>query len=385
MVSHRVRRIIWLAPVLAAALVLSHGIAYRGDTLAVWVFSLGFVIYAAVGALIVSRYPGNPVGWLFCVIGVGFSGGDLMSSYAAGPARPGATALAVIVTATGPSALVVIAMALMLFPTGRFLSPRWRRAGVAVIAANLAWSVVLALEPGSLTGNPHIENPLGLDAVAGLLHALAGAGRVIPFATVAVAIAGVVVRFRTVRGLERQQLKWLVLSAVLSVFVVILLLALNQLVNLDSGPGQIAAGTVFGLINASPPLAAAIAILRYRLYDVDVAINRALVYGVLTATLGATYLGLVVLIGLAVGRSGFAVAASTLAVAALFRPARARIQGAVDRRFYRRRYDAARTLAGFGARLRDQVELDALSDELRGVIRETVQPAHISLWLRRPG
>jgi hypothetical protein len=192
----------------------------------------------------------------------------------------------------------------------------------------------------------------------------------------------VVVRFRAARGIERQQLKWLALLAVLAVAVLALLLVIDQFVNLDTGTGQLAAGVVLGLLSMAPALAAAVAILRYRLYDVDVVINRALVYGAMTALLGGTYLWLVLLIGLAVGRSGFAVAASTLAVAALFRPARARVQATVDRRFYRRRYDAEQAVAGLGARLRDQVELDALSRELRGVVDECLQPAHVSLWLR---
>jgi len=371
----------WIAPALALVVVIAHQIAYGSADAAQWTFGIGFVVYAAVGGLIADRYPRNAVGWLFCVVGVVFAAGDLVSDYA-DRGNPGATPLAVLNNATGPGSLVILMLAVMLFPTGRFLSAGWRRAGVFVIAANVALGLVLALEPGRLTADLGVENPLGLDAAAGLLHALADAGGLVIAATVLIAIAAVVARFRAARGIERQQLKWLALLAVLAVAVLALLLVVAQFANLDTGSGQVAAGVMLGLLSMAPVLAAAVAILRYRLYDVDVVINRALVYSALTALLGAAYLGLVLLIGLAVGKSGFAVAASTLAVAALFRPARARVQAAVDRRFYRRRYDAAQALAGFGARLRDQVELDALSRELRGVVDECLQPAHVSLWLR---
>ena len=372
----------WIAPALALGLVIAHQIAYGSADAAQWTFGIGFVVYAAVGGLIADRYPRNPVGWLFCVIGVVFAAGDFVSDYADRGGNPGATALAVLNTATGPGTLVVLALALMLFPTGRFLSAGWRRAAAFMIAANVVLSLVLTLEPGQLSANTGVENPLGVDAAAGLLHALADAGALVIVATVLIALAAIVRASAPRAGIERQQLKWLALLAVLGVAVLALLLVIAQFANLDTGTGQVAAGVVLGLLSMAPALAAAVAILRYRLYDVDVVINRALVYGALTALLGATYLGLVLLIGLAVGKSGFAVAVSTLAVAALFRPARARVQAAVDRRFYRRRYDAEQALAGLGARLRDQVELDALSRELRGVVDECLQPAHVSLWLR---
>jgi hypothetical protein len=375
------RRVAWIAPALAVALIATHQTAYPGATAGEWIFNLGFVVYAAVGGMIAARHPRNPVGWLFCLIGVTFAGGELVADYQSDPSSPpGAIALAVFNSATSTTNLIFVAIAVMLFPTGHYLSRRWRRVGISLIVANVVWSFVLAVEPGPLSSDKRIVNPIGVDAAA--LHTLADALGLVTVATVVATVWSVIARFRAAHGLERQQLKWLVLSVAWGLAVLAVLVALGGVVDFDTGTGQVVAGVLLGTVITAPPVAAAIAILRYRLYDVDVVINRALVYGALTATLGAAYLGGVLLIGLAVGRSGFAVAASTLAVAALFRPARARIQAAVDRRFYRRRYDAARTLEQFGIRLRDELDLEALGADLRGVVGETVQPAHVSLWLR---
>jgi hypothetical protein len=194
-------------------------------------------------------------------------------------------------------------------------------------------------------------------------------------------IASLRARYRAARAEQRQQLKWLLYAAGLVGLSVAVTLPMEtflgpDIANLTNTISTTAASTV--------PVAMGIAILRYRLYDIDLVIRRTLVYGVLSATLASAYLGSVLLIGLAVGRSGLAVAVSTLAVAGLFRPALTRIQAVVDRRFYRRRYDAARTLEAFGGRLRNELDLEALADDLSGVVRDTVQPAHVSLWLRSP-
>jgi hypothetical protein len=221
----------------------------------------------------------------------------------------------------------------------------------------------------------------------GVPDALSVIGTIVQAMAVVLAAASIAVRFRRARGAERQQLKWFAYVGLLATVCLFVAVVSGSLSGDDPSAALTALAVVcwlagLALVALGLPAATGIAILRHRLYDVDVVIRSTLVYGALTATLGVTYLGLVLLVGLAVGRSGLAIAASTLAVAALVQPARARIQAVVDRRFYRRRYDAKQTLDAFAGRLRDELDLEALGADLRGVVREAVQPAHVSLWLR---
>ena len=241
--------------------------------------------------------------------------------------------------------------------------------------------VSTALAPGPLktADFPWIDNPVG---VAGLgLGTVAQLSLLVSLAGALVAVASLVVRYRRSRGVERLQLRWVAAAGCVLVLSVGPGSALAS-AWISEGAGW--AAILFGLLTMAG--AVGVALLRYRLYDIDVVVNRALVYGALTATLAGIYLGTVLLLQLALngvtGDSGLAVAASALAVAALFRPARARIQELVDRRFYRRKYDAGLTLAAFSAHLRDEVALDTVAAELRSVVMDTMQPAHVSLWLR---
>jgi hypothetical protein len=343
--------------------------------------ALALFVFPLVGALIVSRQPRHVIGWLFCVAGTLFTVSGLMETYGAYAVVEGhrggkwaawlGTWLFLVPLFGTPPLLF------LLFPDGRPLSPRWRWAVALTGAAIVLQAAGAALAPGELVDAPvaGIENPAGQAGA----DALEGLGWTLSIAGIVLASVSLILRFRRARGDERLQLKWFAFAA--AVFALSCVAAAGTWWVVGDLPqaGQALILAAFALI----PVAAAIAILRHRLYDIDVVIRRTLVYAVLTATLAATYLASVLLVGLAVGESGFAVAVSTLAVAALFRPALGRIQALVDRRFYRRRYDAALTLEAFGARLRDELDLDSLGADLRGVVRETVQPAHVSLWLRK--
>ena len=357
--------------------------------------------FPTVGALIAAKRPRNPIGWL--LIAAGLSGATVLfaSEYALyalftePDALLGGQVAAWVSAWAGTVAFgVIFSYLFLLFPDGRPPSPRWRpvvwSAGVALglVMITSALKPRLTDEAGEPVpqGAPRtVENPVGLDGAGPLLHQIETTAIVL-FVLVCVlpAVASLILRYRGSSGERRQQIKWLAYAAgmlAVGIFVVpdVLRALWGETTAVSTVTHALEVVPVIGI-----PLATGIAILRHRLYDIDLVIRRTLVYGALTASLGGVYLGSVLLIGLAVGESGLAVAVSTLAVAGLFRPARARIQAAVDRRFYRRRYDAARTLEAFGARLRDELDLETLGADLRGVLRETVQPAHVSLWLRTP-
>jgi hypothetical protein len=342
--------------------------------------------FALVGALIASRQPRNAIGWILLAIALLFSLSTLVEGLSMRP-QPAAVAMWLDDWLSDVWIGLVGVGIPLLFPNGHLPSRAWRPVAWfgAVVFALGVLTRAFGVHELDTSAPGHHPNPFALPGALGdALGALIVPVTVAYAPAVIGAMAGLVVRLRRSRGVERQQLKWV--AYVGSLMLTALLLAAVSLGFRGAvgdpigafGWGAFLLVVIFGL-----PAALGASILRHRLYDIDVVINRTLVYGALTATLGATYLGLVLLVGLTVGQSNVAIAVSTLAVAALFRPARARIQAGVDRRFYRRRYDASRTLQRFGNRLRDELDLDAVQGELVGVIQQTVQPEHVTLWLPR--
>jgi hypothetical protein len=338
---------------------------------------------SVIGALVASRRPSNPIGWIFLGFSVFRASSALAAGYAEVAPSRAATGLGQIAAWffnwSYVSLFTFAVLVLLLFPDGR-LAGRGRRAALwAGIGGSVALALAGAIQPGPLADFKEVDNPFGAsDALAGVF-ALAGA--VLMLTAFVAAVASVVVRFRAGSGLERQQIKWLGVAAVFTLTCVLAGLALALV-----GPVTAGYSLILGSL-ISIPVAIGVAMLRYRLYDVDRIISRSLTYALVTVGLGAAYAALVLagqaLFSHVAGGSDLAIAVSTLVVAALFLPARARVQGFVDRRFYRSRYDARRTLERFGSRLREHVELEPLRVELQDVVRETMQPVHVSLWLRK--
>jgi hypothetical protein len=342
---------------------------------------LGMLSAATVGALLAGRRPAHPVGWLLLVMGLSLA----VAAAATGYANYGALARPGTLPGAGYAALyhsvnvlllaACLGFVLLLTPTGSLPSARWRWwARVAVAAPALA-AVSVAMLPFE-PPYESVANPLEVPALAGPLRVLDDVTWLVTGLTIPVAAASLVVRFRRARGVERQQLRWLALAAALAATTVLVLAALAPTGN------EVLLGWLSAVCVALLPLATGAAILRYRLYDLDRIISRTLAYGLLTVLLGLGYAAVVLGLGRLLPQDdSLVVAAATLAAAVVFQPARRRLQQATDRRFNRRRYDAATTIAAFSARLREEVDLDTLTAELLAVVDQTVQPTRASLWL----
>jgi hypothetical protein len=381
----------WAAVGTGYALRLSSGTA--GDVIDELGWRIAYGSCATVGAVIVSRRSRNVVGWILCAIGISSAVAAFAQDYAIvallgrQAALPGGLVMGWLGSWPWYIAFgLILTFLLLLFPDGRLPSRRWRPIAwlaAAVITLTCVWAAFAPRPLEGPRGVPMPQNPWAIEQAAGFFRLLAACTFVMLPALAVVSLASLVVRFQRSRGVERQQLKWFTYAALLVVGWWVL--------STPTGLSARLTGPLWLVLEAISswliPAAIGIAILRHHLYDIDRLINRTLVYGLLTALLGAVYAGAVLLLGQLFGGIGadppsWAVAGATLAVAALFQPARRRIQAVVDRRFNRRKYDAAKTIERFSARLRDEVDLDTLSTELLAVVDLTMQPTTASLWLR---
>jgi hypothetical protein len=368
------------------------------------VLALPALTFTTVGAVVASRRPENPIGWIFCAGGLVLSitvCAENYSEYALNASTgslPGVQYAAWIASWTlAPTLLLVATMSFLLFPDGKLSSREWGFVAWTAVVASVVVALGDALGRSNLgTDYASMGNPFAVEgAVGNFLQMLGGFGLTLLLLCFLASVAALFVRLRQARGVERQQIKWFAYAAAV--------MGTGPLVMFMLGSGYSALQelmwdlgyfiAVFGF--ALLPVATAVAILKYRLYDIDHIINRTLVYGALTALLAAGYIATIMVlqgIGSLVFQAPFraflgqesalATIAATLAMAALFNPLRHRIQWFIDRRFYRRKYDARKTLEAFLAQLRNETDLEALSDDLVGVVRETMQPSHVSLWLR---
>ncbi len=341
---------------------------------------------ATVGAVLASRRPRHPVGWLLLALALSLVATAVAAQYLVygllvrPGALPAARYAALYYPATVFTALALIGFVLLLTPTGSLPSPRWRWWARGMVAAPVVLLLVVTLAPGPLDPRYQaVGGPFDFRGLGGVVLVANRVALAVTTLAVLVAAGSLVVRSRRARGTERQQLRWVALAAALVALggvVVLAGLALDATALLSW-----AAGACMAVL----PVAIGAAILRYRLYDLDRIVSRTLAYGLLTVLLGGGYAGVVLGLGQLLGQdSPLVVAAATLAVAAAFQPARRRVQRAVERRFNRRRYDAVRTIQAFSARLRQQVDLDTLTAELLAVVEQTMQPTRVSLWLRPP-
>ena len=379
----------WVAISVGYGLRLSHEVGF--DVFDELGWRIGYGSCATVGAIIAARRPHNVLGWILCAVGLTTAVAGFAQDYASFALLrrqvwlPGGLVLGWL--GSWPWYIgfgLILTFLLLLFPDGRLPSRRWRPVAWAAAVDLAVLTFWAAFAPRSLEGPPGMPpNPWAIERAPGLFRVLDGIAGLTLVALACLSLASLLLRFRRSRGTQSQQLKWFTYAALLVVGSWVLLGA--------TGLDQRLSGPVWLLVAMvsqwTIAIAIGIAILRYRLYDIDRLINRTLVYGLLTALLAAVYAGVVLVLGQLFGGLGgqppsWVVAGATLAVAGLFQPARHRIQQAVDRRFNRRRHDVAKTIEAFSGRLRDEIDLDTLAAELLTVVDQTMEPTSASLWLR---
>ena len=356
-------------------------------------FLIFVLAFATTGALVASRRPSNPVGWIAAAVALIYVlaglADSLVNSFPVQVRESGIVARSLV--SIGESLWSVSlglggTLLLLLFPDGHLPSARWRPVAWAAGGALVTIPVAASLIPGRIQDYP-VENPLGIPGAKTLLEAIVGAGLVVLVISILMSIASLFFRYRSASSTQRQQLKWLVFAVGFVAALVLVSIFIEATARDSDTAGEIS-NILSTVALSSIPFAIGVAILKHRLYDIDLIINRALVYGGLTAVLGLAYVtivfGLQQVLSPVTRESDLAVAASTLVVAALFRPLRGRVQAFIDRRFYRRKFNAQKTLDGFSVRARNEVELAALSDQLVSVVKETMEPTYVSLWLRDP-
>lgn len=391
----------WPPWVAGGILLVTLGLAAAGvgfsrgeDFIATVVISVWLAVLAAVGGVVAARRPGNPIGWLMLSASACVALGSFADAYASyslelnrGP-LPFDTFIAWIAAWVTLPGFGMLLFVLLLFPTGTFGSKFWRWSGRFVAAALGLESILLAVRPGPIDVVPSVNNPIGITGTGELIRFMTegAGGTILTAASLVVVLARIVHLLATLRrasGTERQQTKWFVYSVVTWLVIIIAVQLMFALGDVQEGilnaVGFLAimAGLMF------IPVAMGVSILRYRLYDIDRVINRTIVYALVTGAVVIVYGATVFATGtVAVGSAdNLTVAVSTLAAAAAFRPLRVRVQGLVDRRFYRHKYDAQKTIDAFGARLREETDLDELTADLVGVVRITMQPTKVGLWL----
>jgi hypothetical protein len=367
-----------------------------GDILGDILFDLVLLIFITVGAFIASHRPQNPIGWIICAAAFIWALSDLALAYGvyALITAPGSLPFGVFVSLLGAVGrgfawFPIITYLLLLFPNGHLPSSRWRPLAWLIAGLLVAYPFTLLFDPTPFINVDSrlaaVQNPLGISGTSALFDHFNTFVIVGLFASAVACIVSVILRFRRAKGDERQQLKWLAYGTIVSLLIIITIIVFI-FTTPNGGPGAL-----FYLPVLIITISAGIAILRYRLYNIDMLINRTLVYGLLTALLALIYFSLVFILqslvrafGGQISQTPLVIVGSTLVIAALFHPLRRRIQQVIDHRFYRRKYDAARTVEAFSATLRNEVDLNQLRDHLISVVQETMQPAHVSLWLRQP-